>query len=252
MSGAINIKTWLSAAYLAFVLFGLVACRSTPTSEMVEVPAGWFVMGSNTGRQSNRLAHRVYLDAFAIGRTEVTNRAFQKYVKATSRTPLVWQDGRQPGAPNEPVAGILWREARAYCVWAGMRLPSEAEWEKAARWTDERLYPWGNAWVPTLANSHDSGKDGPVPVGSYPDGASPYGVLDMAGNLAEWVADYFDPAYYTVSPEQNPSGPTRVLDHGLRGGSWDSPPEQAITYFRDSSHSATPNLRVGFRCAFSR
>ena len=209
-------------------------------------------MSSNGGRPSNRPAHRVYLDAFAIQRTETTNGTFQEYVTATGHTPLVWRDGSPPGASDKPVAGVLWREAQAYCNWAGMRLPSEAEWEKAARGTDQRAYPWGDNWDPQRANTAQSHKGGPVPVGSYPDGASPYGALDMAGNLVEWVADYFDPLYYNYSPEWNPTGPTKVLDHGLRGGSWDSPPEQATTYFRDSSHRATANLRVGFRCAVSR
>ena len=209
-------------------------------------------MGSNGGRPSNRPAHRVYLNAFAIQRTETTNGEFKEYVTATGHTPLVWQDGSPPGALDEPVAGILWREAQAYCEWAGMRLPSEAEWEKAARGTDGRIFPWGNGWDPRLANTQESGEGSPVPVGDYPEGASPYGLLAMAGNLAEWVADYYDPTYYAASPEQNPDGPRIVLDHGLRGGSWDSPLEQATTYFRDSSHGATPNLRVGFRCAVSR
>ena len=242
---------WLCESIIMIVLLS-PACQPIPTPEMVEIPGGWFAMGSDAGRSSNQPTHQVYLDAFAIGRTEVTNAAFQKYVSATGRTPQVWQDRGQPGAPNEPVAGILWREAQAYCEWTGMRLPTEAEWEKAARGTDERIYPWGDIWNPLRANTLESNTGGPTLVGSYPEGASPYGALDMAGNLAEWVADYFDPLYYTHSPVSNPTGPTIVLDHGLRGGSWDSPTEHAVTYFRDSSHSVTPNLRVGFRCAISR
>lgn len=252
MSGAKILKACVCAISLAFVLIGLADCKSTSTAGMVEIPAGWFTMGSDSGPSSSQPAHLVYLDASAIERTEVTNKAFQKYVSATGNTPLAWQEARPPGVPDEPVAGILWREALAYCEWAGMRLPSEAEWEKAARGTDQRLYPWGDRWDSRRANTAQSSKGVPVPVGSYPDGASPYGVLDLAGNLAEWVADFYEPTYYANSPERNPSGPQKVLDHGLRGGSWESPPEQATTSFRDSSHGATPNLRVGFRCAISR
>ena len=147
-----------------------------------------------------------------------------------------------------PAFGIIGSEANGCCRWLGKRLPTDAEWEKAARGVDARPYPWGDHWDPQAANTTETGSGPPVLVGSFPEGASPYGVMDMAGNLAEWVADYYDPTYYSHSPAHDPSGPTQVLDHGLRGGSWDSPKEQVTTYFRDSSHSVLPNDRVGFRC----
>jgi len=206
-------------------------------------------MGEDDGPRSNQPQHQVYLDAFAIDRTEVTNAAFAEFVAQANFQPKQgWDTARMLEHANEPVVGIIWAEADAYCRWAGKRLPSEAEWEKAARGTDGQLYPWGNTWDSAKTNTLESGQKGVLPVGSFPDGASPYGVLDMAGNAAEWVADYFDFDYYASAPDHNPPGPNKVLDHGLRGGSWASPTEHAQTFFRDSSHSVEPNERVGFRC----
>jgi formylglycine-generating enzyme required for sulfatase activity len=218
---------------------------------MVVVPAGWFLMGQNEGPRSNQPQREVYLDAFAIDKTEVTKGAFAEFVQESGyQEVLGWEQGFETRA-NEAVVGVLWRDAEAYCRWAGKRLPTEAEWEKAARGADGRRYPWGNQWEQGRANIEESGYGDVVPVGSYPTGASPYGVLDMAGNTAEWVADYFDFDYYRYAPEHNPKGPDRVMDHVLRGGSWASPREHVQTFFRDSSHSARPNPRVGFRCAQS-
>jgi sulfatase modifying factor 1 len=244
---------------LLIALFLVSACAvpSEPTTgsppeapeDMVIIPAGWFTMGQDEGRKSNQPQRAVHLNDFAIDRTEVTNADFAEFVAETGYQTLGWDPDVLDAHADEPVVGLLWREADAYCRWAGKRLPTEAEWEKAARGTDGRRYPWGDTWDPARTNTAESGHSGALPVGSFPDAASPYGVLDMAGNAAEWVADYFDPAYYTYGPDHNPRGPDRVLDHGLRGGSWACPPEFAQTFFRDSSHSARPNPRVGFRCA---
>ena len=248
-------KMWLAGA-----LCGMLAAACAPLlvpgdrsaatpapQASVLVPAGWFVMGQNEGRRSNQPQRMVYVDTFVIDRTEVTVAEYASFAQETG-----YQPSGVPsivGAPAEmPVTGVLWRDADAYCRWLGKRLPTEAEWEKAARGTDGRRYPWGDEWDPSRANTQEGGHGSPVPVGSLPQGASPYGVLDMAGNVAEWVGDTFDPDYYAYGPDINPSGPQLVLDHGLRGGSWASPREHALTYMRDSSHSARPNPRVGFRC----
>jgi len=222
-----------------------------PAGEMITIPAGWFLMGQDEGRDSNQPQRQVYLDAFAIDRTEVSNADFGAYIDETGAQVSGWDPHAPEERPNEPIVGVVWEEADAYCRWAGKRLPTEAEWEKAARGTDGRRYPWGDDWDPARANTAEGGPGHLLPAGSFPEGASPYGVLDLIGNAAEWVADYHDPAYYTYGPDRNPSGPDRVLDHGLRGGSWASPTIYVQAFFRDSSHSVRPNPRVGFRCGRS-
>jgi sulfatase modifying factor 1 len=243
---------------LLILVLILSACTMKPqpaptpaTESMVVVPAGWFMMGQNDERRSNRPQREVYVDAFAIDRRELTNGAFASFIAETGYQADGWDAERARTQPDLPVVGVLWRDADAYCRWAGKRLPTEAEWEKAARGTDGGRFPWGNTWDPSRANTAESGCGGLLPVGTFRAGASPYGVLDMAGNAAEWVNDYFDFGYYTYAPIHNPTGPSEVLDHGLRGGSWASPYTHAQTFFRDSSHSTRPNPRVGFRCARS-
>jgi formylglycine-generating enzyme required for sulfatase activity len=238
------------------VLFWLAGCTLQPQTAglssgepMVTVPAGWFTMGQNDHRRAHQPQRQVYLDAFAIDRTEVTNAAFAEFVAVSGYDAPGWDAALAGTSPHLPVVGVLWQDAHAYCRWAGKRLPTEAEWEKAARGKDGRRYPWGNTWDAARANTAESGRGGLLPVGSLPAGAGPYHALDMAGNAAEWVAGYFDPAYYAYAPTHNPTGPNQILDHSLRGGSWASPAEHAQTFFRDSSHSARPNPRAGFRCA---
>lgn len=221
----------------------------TPSIGTVQVPAGWFLMGEDNQRRSNQPQRKVYLDAFEIHITEVTREEYASFISETGYQAAGWTPDLLEEGVDLPVTGVLWEDAQAYCHWIRMRLPTEAEWEKAARGSDGRYYPWGNEWDRSKANTETSGIGNILPVGSYPDGASPYGVLDMSGNAAEWVSDYYEAGYYRIAPDHNPQGPTQILDHGLRGGSYDSPTNHATTFFRDSSHSARPNLRVGFRCA---
>ncbi len=238
--------------FLTFLTWGcLASCRGQPAlggsppepGDMVKVPAGEFHMGSDAGPPNSRPAHRVFLSEYRIGRTEVSAAEFARF--------LGWQEGtaRPVRDPSFPAVGVTWDLAVAYCAWLGLRLPTEAEWEKAARGTDGRAFPWGDSFEAARANTAASRLGGPIAVESMPDGASPFGAVHMSGNAAEWVADTYDPDYYAVSPLANPIGPVHVMDHVLRGGSWDSTPEQATVYFRDSSHSILPNPRVGFRCA---
>lgn len=244
-----NCTIFLVITSVSSVIF--TACQTVATTnELVLIPAGTFLMGSDIGRASNQPQHEVFLDDYYIQKTEVTRAQFIEFLDATKYSILV--DWLEPDDANSslPATGVLWRDADAYCGWAGLRLPTEAEWEKAARGTNGSIYPWGNQWNPDFANG--AGKLSSVQeVGSYPQGASPFSLLDMSGNAAEWVADYYVADYYTYAPSENPQGPEIVLDHVLRGGSYASPLEQLTTFFRNSSHSVLPNPRVGFRCAIS-
>jgi len=221
---------------------------------MVLVPAGEFTMGSSTGDADEQPAHQVYVDAFSMDVYEITVGQYADFLQATeANSPSDWKTMNQPAYQKRPVANVDWADAAAYCKWAGKRLPTEAEWEKAARGTDGRLYPWGNdPPTPRHANygktgSHNHGAL--APVGMLENGKSPYGSYDMAGNVWEWVSDWYDNDYYKNSPSQNPTGPASGESKVLRGGSWDSDPQQlrsALRYFHRSAHR---HKDYGFRCA---
>ena len=270
--------------------------------DMALVPAGKFIMGSDEGSRGERPAHSVYLDAFYIDKIEVTNAQFAQFLNEQGNQEeggATWLDfkdkdcwitkslGRyQPkgGYENHPVIEVTWYGAKAYCEWRGrsvskhVRLPTEAEWEKAASWDPvagaKRLYPWGNEWDAGRVNADwpitnpteyrpiitAQGKPNTAPVGSHPEGASPYGVLDMAGNAWEWVADWYAEDYYGRSPAQNPLGArvgecTVMGPNGremneckvLRGGSWRSTPAFVRTIVREYIYPAF-TYDVGFRC----
>jgi len=175
-------------------------------SVMVYVPAGEFIMGSDERDGNEQPMHTVYLDAFYIDKTAVTNAQYRKCVEAGAcDAPRETTDYDNADYAQHPVVYVNWFQAKAYCEWVGKRLPTEAEWEKAARGTDGRKYPWGNTFDGSRLNfcdknctlswkdpSVDDGYTGTAPVGSYPVGASPYGALDMAGNVYAWVADWYD------------------------------------------------------------
>jgi formylglycine-generating enzyme required for sulfatase activity len=244
-------------ATCAFLLLSSCSVEKTqqeipglPEQRTAQIPPGWFLMGEDSGRLTNQPQRQVYLDEYEIQVNEVTRADFARFIESTGYQAPGWI----PGSSEEddlPVVGVLWEDADAYCRWLGMRLPTEAEWEKAARGTDGRRFPWGDEWDVLKANTQESNLAKLLPVGSYPGGSSPYGILDMTGNAAEWVSDYFDPSYYSYAPDRNPIGPEKIMDRVLRGGSFAGPAEFATTFFRDSSHSDRPNYRVGFRCAKS-
>ena len=275
---------------------------STQVSEkdgmvMVYVPEGEFLMGSADpdpdAGSDEKPQHTVYLDAYWIDKTEVTNAMFGIFAEATgyetdaekagwSFVPnpstgsweqtngADWAHPRGPstslsGLEGHPVVHVSWNDASAYCEWAGRRLPTEAEWEKAARGTDGRKYPWGNDPVAgNLLNFADSNlnvdwADKSVddsyqftaPVGSYPDGASPYGALDMAGNVWEWANDRYDENYYRNSPSENPVGPSSGGYRVQRGGSWYNFDVFVRAASRDWAVPSNWFGHVGFRCSLS-
>ncbi len=224
--------------------------------EMVLIPAGEFIMGSSEDERDDgeHPQHKVYLDAFYIDKYEVTNAQYKRFMEATGHNaPSYWGDENY-NQPNLPVTGVSWHDAVAYAKWAKKRLPTEAEWEKAARGTDGREYPWGNEWVDSRCNTKisDDGYGVLAPVGSFPGDISPYGVIDMAGNVSEWVHDWSDRDYYSRSPKRNPKGPEEGIMRTLRGGNWDNAIEHHMRCATRDADLPVPsgwNLRMGFRCA---
>jgi len=234
---------------------------------LLYVPAGEFTMGSDIGLNDEKPVHTVYLDAFWIDQTEVTNHMFADFLNQQgNQTESVeeWFDAEEGGVrihlkengwdvdsgyEDHPVIAVSWYGADSYCSWVDRRLPTEAEWEKAARGTDERNYPWGNDPPEGNLLNFKQQVGGPTEVGSYPIGVSPYGALDMAGNAVEWVNDWYEGAYYEDSPASNPLGPSDGRVRVLRGGSWAAPVYAARTTKRVGGDPRLTLNDFGFRCA---
>lgn len=264
---------------------------------MVFIPAGEFEMGGENDDPSSFPVHTVYLDAFWIDQTEVTNEMFAKFVDSTgyvtdaeeagssndfrtANQEVIWEkvkgltwnhpDGENSnisGLEDHPVVHVSWNDANAYCTWAHRRLPTEAEWEKAASWNDRTdetyIYPWGNNFDQKRLNfcdkncpydfatkSLDDGYAETSPVGGYPDGASPYGALDMSGNVLEWVADWYSADYYKSSPASNPLGLVAGQERVIRGGAWATNDYYVSTSRRwNEGGPSFQHRALGFRCA---
>jgi serine/threonine-protein kinase len=229
------------------------ASRAMP--DMIVVPAGVLattaapVGGATEGQ-------KVFVAAFALHRTEVTNAAFAEFARRTGfRTlaeqagdPRTWRTAAQPSMAEHPVTYIAWADANAYCEEAGLRLPTELEWERAARGDDGRLWPWGNEWDGSRLNSLERGAAGPAPVGSDPHGASPYGLLDMAGNVWEWTSS----PYLIGSTMEAPDAQSLQTFRGhlvLRGGSWRTMAAGTQTTYRKPAPPEYRRDTTGFRCA---
>jgi len=261
---------------------------------MVFIPGGEFLMGNpddGLSYDDEGPQRMVYVSPFLIDRHEVTNALYQEFVVTTGHPAprhqksefTLWVDKTPlPGSDQHPVVNVSWEDAVAYCRWQDKRLPTEAEWEKAARGRDARRYPWGNDWDLTLANSasywagqtiefkngkewkafwmtgdgarisHEQGLKGEVltmPVGSFLGGASPYGLLDMAGNVSEWVQDWYEPYSYLNASLSDPQGPNGQLLKVVRGGSWLKPARNLRTSDRDYGYPTDRASGIGFRCA---
>jgi formylglycine-generating enzyme required for sulfatase activity/tRNA A-37 threonylcarbamoyl transferase component Bud32 len=251
----------------------------TDNAEMVFVPAGEFAMGSDELGDDEQPIHRVYLDDFWIDRYEVTNERFARFVAEADyqtdaekanwgwvRVGSEWEavsgaDWRHPRGPSSgiedkmdhPVVLVSWNDADTYCRWSGKRLPTEAQWEKAARGPtldSGYIYAWGEEFDPSKANTKESNLNDTIPVGSFsPQGDSPYGASDMTGNVWEWVTDWYDSSYYTQAPPSNPPGPAAGTYKVLRGGSWLFDELYARTAFRYSLRPDYTYDFTGFRCS---
>jgi serine/threonine-protein kinase len=229
--------------------------RDNSGHEMVLVPAGAFPMGPDR--------REVRLDAFYVDRLPVDNLQFWTFVTITGYRPEDHDAARflhhvrgkvPPALEHHPVTYVSWDDARAYASWAGKRLPTEAEWEKAARGTDGRKYPWGRAEPSPVRANYGQHHGGTTPVGAFPDGASPYGVLDLAGNVWEWCEDYDDPSFYADGPTYNPKNTRRPEQKPLlvmRGGSWLYGPRSLRTFSRTGFEAHYRFASGGFRCARS-
>lgn len=228
---------------------------------MVYVPAGEFTMGSDNGEPDEKPVHQVYLDAFWIDQTEVTNAMYAACVADGGCTPpLRSYSGRRGNHYGDsefddyPMTYVYWNMAKTYCEWRGARLPTEAEWEKAARGTDGRTHPWGEGLSCDNANYFYGGGyciGDTSKVRSYEGGKSPYGAYDMAGNVREWVNDWYDSSYYQTSPSSNPQGPTSGQYRVLRGGAWYSFDSDVRSADRYESGPALTGINFGFRCSLS-
>jgi formylglycine-generating enzyme required for sulfatase activity len=244
------------------------ASQSRSLTDLVSIPAGPFTMGSSDGPADERPEHRLDLPAFSIERLPVTNRQFAEFLNAIGTLTAGGHDLYDPddgdarihrkgpmwvadaGAEQLPTVEPSWYGAREYCRWAGRRLPTEAEWEKAARGTDGRRYPWGNAAPDRTRALFGAGWREFVRVGSFPAGASPYGVLDMAGNGWEWTSSLYRP--YPYNAKDGREDPNSADERVTRGGGQDSRATELTTTYRGRGLSREPESghhNIGFRCA---
>jgi formylglycine-generating enzyme required for sulfatase activity len=225
--------------------------------EMVQVPEGPFMMGSKDGDPDEAPERQTYLKAFYIDTKEVSQEEYARFAKMTKRAlpkiEVFEDDQSKLLRPEFAAMSMTWDEAVAYCKWAGKRLPTEAEWEKAGRGEGKRKYAWGDTFMSGRANANvDGSEDGfryLAPPGSFETGRSPYGIYDMTGNVAEWVADSYDEHYYQKAPYRDPKGPEPGELKVVRGGSWRETQHNARLSKRFAAKLWRTDITIGFRCA---
>ncbi len=225
--------------------------------EMVQISEGPFVMGSrdNDSDPDEKPEHQAYLKTYFIDKHEVTQDSYDRFLKMTKRVKRKIEvfegDPAKLLKPESPAIAVTWDDAEAYCKWAGKRLPTEAEWEKAARGEGKRRYPWGDEFVVGYANI-DGSEDGfqyLASPGSFESGRSPFGIYDMTGNVGEWVADFYDENFYRSSPYRDPKGPDQGEQRVIRGGSWRETKRNVRSSKRFQAKPWRHDITVGFRCA---
>lgn len=225
---------------------------------LVQIPAGWFLMGSDSGQDCERPIHRVWIDSFFLAATQVTNAEYERFLRSTSALPPPFWHDSNFDHPQQPVAGVSWHEAQRYCEWLtsqtgrNFRLPTEAEWECAARGgLEQKHFPWGDDPPQSLPNYATRWQTGPERVAQY--AANAFGLYDIGDNVHEWCSDWYDPNYYAISPDRNPLGPAessmKPARKSSRGGSW----RHHIKVARCSARSSIPPefqyADYGFRVA---
>jgi formylglycine-generating enzyme required for sulfatase activity len=232
----------------------VITSRDNDGMILVYVPAGNFIMGSDGGNEQPE--HEVYLAAFWIDRTEVTNAMYSKCVQEGACVdPRSIESATRddyysnPGYGNFPMINVSWNEAQTYCAWAGRQLPTEAQWEKTARGTDARTYPWGNDAPTNNLLNYNLAVGDTTEVAKFSNGTSPYGAFDMAGNVWEWVADWYSDTYYSNSPSSDPSGPDSGTGRVLRGGAWNNDDIVVRSARRFWADPSSIDNVIGFRCA---
>ena len=221
---------------------------------MVVIPAGEFLMGAEDGLQDARPIHRVYLSSYWFDKYEVTNAQYRQCIEGGGCTPPKDRQAfDDPQRLQRPVTNITWNQARSYCQWQGKRLPTEAEWEKAARGTDGRRYPWGNngnVIRNRVRNGEVSaGSNGTEPAGLQASTVSAYGVFDLIGSVSQWVKDWYAEDFYQASPARDPQGPLRGSFRVLRGGEWNEKPPDLRASYRGWDEMTYWGPTLGVRCA---
>jgi formylglycine-generating enzyme required for sulfatase activity len=222
---------------------------------MVLIPEGFFHMGSDNGDPDEAPQHPVFVSSFYIDQYEVTNASYAQFLKASRNSkpfvPVFDDDPAKLLNPEQIAVGMAWDRAAAYCLWAGKRLSTEAEWEKAARGETARTWPWGDEFGVRNANikGEQDGHQYTTLPGQFESGRSPYGIYDMAGNGAEWVADWYDEKAYAAAPIQNPTGPETGKHRVVRGGSWAETAVNVRTAKRFAARQGRADSIIGFRCA---